>query len=227
MNVLAQYFASRGWVAFSIDYRLRGDLGTVPEEWIQYAQDTLPDSIHATFYAIYPAHRDAKAALRWLFAHAATYKIDTEHITVGGGSAGAITSISLGISAPGDYRDEISLSVDPTLPTTHPEQSYAIHTILDFWGSDFGIESLREIYGYQRFDSQDPPMLIIHGTEDKTVLFENAEHLRSEYLNTGVAFGFYPLEGLGHGPWSATVDGKSLEELSFYFVVAQQQLTVE
>lgn len=39
---LANYFASRGWVAFSINYRLQGNKGTVPTEWIQYAQNNVP-----------------------------------------------------------------------------------------------------------------------------------------------------------------------------------------
>ena len=39
-------------------------------------------------YAMYPTHRDAKAALRWIIANADNYNINTDYITVGGGSAG-------------------------------------------------------------------------------------------------------------------------------------------
>lgn len=47
---------------------------------------------------MYVAQRDAKAALRWIVAHSNTYNINTDYMTVGGASAGAITIIALGIS---------------------------------------------------------------------------------------------------------------------------------
>ena len=84
---------------------------------------------------------------------------------LGGGSAGAITSIGLGVSELGDYKDEISLSEDNTISTTNLSQTYEVQTILDFWGSNVSIEILESIYGYQRFDSNDPALFITHGTE--------------------------------------------------------------
>ena len=76
---LANYFASRGWVAFSINYRLLSNKGTVPTEWIQYAQNSVATADQGQFLAMYPAHRDAKAALRWLIANANQYNIDTNY----------------------------------------------------------------------------------------------------------------------------------------------------
>ena len=38
---------------------------------------------------MYPAMRDAKASVRWIRANAEKYKLDTDHITAIGGSAGA------------------------------------------------------------------------------------------------------------------------------------------
>ncbi|MFT6698836.1 MAG: para-nitrobenzyl esterase [Porticoccaceae bacterium] len=32
---MAHYFASRGWVLFSLDYRMKSDKGTVPLDWEQ------------------------------------------------------------------------------------------------------------------------------------------------------------------------------------------------
>ena len=149
---MANYYASRGFVVFSIDYRLRDHYGTIPQEWIDATSDVVPENINQVF-AMYPAHRDAKAALRWIVANADNYHINTDYITVGGGSAGAITSIGLGVSELGDYKDEISLSEDNTLSTTNLSQTYEVQTILDFWGSDASIEILESIYGYQRFNT--------------------------------------------------------------------------
>ena len=223
---MANYYASRGFVVFSIDYRLRGDKGTIPQEWIDATTNVDPAELDQ-LYAMYPAHRDAKAALRWIIANADNYHINTDYITVGGGSAGAITSIGLGVSELGDYKDEISLSEDSTLSTTNLSQTYELHTILDFWGSNRSIEILELVYGYQRFNSNNPSLFITHGTEDTTVPFTSAEDLKTIWETNEIDFVYYPLEGKGHGPWGATVNGKSLSDLSFDFVVNNQNLNVE
>jgi len=223
---MANYYASRGFVVFSIDYRLRGDIGTIPQEWIDATTNVDPAELDQ-LYAMYPAHRDAKAALRWIIANANNYSINKDYITVGGGSAGAITSIGLGVSELGDYKDEISLSEDNTLSTTSLSQTYEVKTILDFWGSDVSIEILESIYGYQKFDSNDPALFIAHGTEDTTVPFSSAEDLKNICETNEIDFVYYPLEGRGHGAWGATVNGKSLSELSFDFIVENQSLNVE
>lgn len=223
---MANYYASRGFVVFSIDYRLRGDMGTIPQEWIAATTNVDPAELDQ-LYAMYPAHRDAKAALRWIIANADDYSINKDYITVGGGSAGAITSIGLGVSELGDYRDEISISEDNTLSSTNLSQTYEVQTILDFWGSDVSIEILESIYGYQKFDSNDPALFIAHGTEDTTVPFSSAEDLKTICETNEINFVYYPLEGRGHGAWGATVNGKSLSDLSFDFIVNNQELIVE
>ena len=223
---MANYYASRGFVVFSIDYRLRDHTGTIPQEWIDASSD-IPPANHDQLFAMYPAHRDAKAALRWIIANAENYHINKDYITLGGGSAGAITSIGLGVSELGDYKDEISLSEDNTLSTTNLSQTYEVQTILDFWGSNVSIEILESIYGYQRFDSNDPALFITHGTEDPTVPFSSAEDLKTICETNEIDFVYYPLEGRGHGPWGATVNSKSLSDLSFDFIVENQSLNIE
>ncbi|MBY0479441.1 MAG: alpha/beta hydrolase [Chitinophagaceae bacterium] len=224
---LANYFASRGWVAFSINYRLLGQNGTVPAQWVQYAQTTVPPVDRSQFMAMYPAHRDAKAAMRWLIANADNYNIDTNYITVGGGSAGAIIATSLGITTTADFTNEISLTTDPTLATTNLNKTYTIKTILDFWGSGIAVTAINNIYGYQRFDATDAPIMIAHGTADPTVSYTYAAELQNIYTSTGVTYKLYPLVNRGHGPWDAIVNGKKLEELSLDFIVEQQKLIVE
>ena len=223
---MANYYASRGFVVFSIDYRLRDHMGTIPQAWIDATSVGTPSNLDQ-FFAMYPAHRDAKAALRWIMANAQNYHINKDYITVGGGSAGAITSIGIGVSELGDYKDEISSSEDNTLSTTNLSQTYEVQTILDFWGSNASVEILESIHGYQRFDSNDPALFIAHGTEDPTVPFSRAEDLKTICETNEIDFVYYPLEGAGHGPWGATVNGKSLSDLSFDFIVENQNLNVE
>lgn len=187
----------------------------------------LPNNQVAQFLAIYPAQRDAKAALRWVVANADTYHINTNFITIGGGSAGAITAITAGVSEEEDFRDELDSDQDTTPASTNPNQSYQVQTVVDFWGSKMALDALQEIYGRERFDGADPALFIAHGTEDPTVPFSSAEDLKAIYETNGLPLAYYPLEGLGHGEWNATVDGKRLEELAFDFIVEQQELKME
>ncbi|TQV72937.1 alpha/beta hydrolase [Aliikangiella marina] len=225
---LVGYFAERGFIGISINYRLEGDYGTLPTELVN-AIDRLPDLDEASrnqIKAIYPATRDAKAAIRWIYAHAETFGIDTNFITAIGGSAGSFISMGLGVSEPEDYTNEISGSFDTTLSSTHLDYPSKIHTIIDHWGGT-GVLSLLEIaYGLGRWDSSDAPVSIVHGTEDTVVPFSEAEAIKAYYETNGVPFQFYPLEGIGHSAWSATVEGKGLPELAFDFIVQIQNITV-
>ena len=161
----------------SIDYRVLADRGTVPQQWVDYVfsagagSDSVTIVQIAQSIAIYPAHRDAKAALRWIAEHAEDYSINMDYLTVGGGSAGASTSCWRSVTDPGDFRDELSELEDPTIPTTNLDQDYAVRTILDFWGSPTSVNLLQGVYDVERFDSNDPPLFIAHGTADSTVTF--------------------------------------------------------
>lgn len=87
---MANYYASRGWVFVSIDYRTTEELGVIqgmtpeellvyyrgiaPQEWIENALQGAKSSgevQQAT--AMYLAQRDAKAALRWIIANSSNY----------------------------------------------------------------------------------------------------------------------------------------------------------
>jgi para-nitrobenzyl esterase len=225
MTNMATYFASRGWVAFSINYRLAGDHGTLPS-FFPEGDDPNPRRVEQT-YAIYTACRDAKAAIRWIRANAETYGLDTERITASGGSAGSITAVGLGVVDESDCRDELTVDEDPTLATTNLGESSEIHTIIDHWGSAAMVLVVEALNGGDsRFDPTDAPISIVHGTADPTVTFDNAEQLEAAYAETGVPYAYHPLPGAGHGAWQYVLDGKSLFELAFDFIVEQQQLPV-
>lgn len=243
---MANYFASRGWVFISVDYRTVSDLGTIsgmtpeevamfyngiaPQEWIDFSllNASSPDEIQ-TSIAMYAAQRDTKAALRWIVANAEDYHINTDFITVGGASAGAVSTVALGISNQEDFKDEISTVDDPTLSTTNLDESYNIKSMIYFWGSNVKLELFEAIYGLNRYDNNDPELFLAHGTEDinPTTTFSEATELKEIYDELGIYNQLVPLEGAGHGAWSATVDGKSLSDLSFDFIVERQNLNVE
>lgn len=92
----ANYFARKGYVNVSIDYRLAsgGCTGTA--------------DVARCLTAIAQAREDAQTAVRFLRARASTYRIDPDRIAIGGSSAGAITALNVGYSpenpGPGDHQ---------------------------------------------------------------------------------------------------------------------------
>lgn len=250
---MANYYASRGWVFVSIDYRTTEELGVIqgmtpekllvyykgiaPQEWVDNALQGAQSSgqvQQAT--AMYLAQRDAKAALRWIVANASTYNINKDFITVGGASAGAITTIALGISNQEDFRDEISISDDPTLSTTNINESYKVRSMVYFWGSNKKLDVFEAVYDleqYDRYDPSDPELFMGHGTaEDPVTPYEEALELQGIYHSLGIYNKLVTLllpngNPAGHGAWNAVVDGKGLSELTLDFLVERQNLTVE
>ena len=223
---MANYFASRGWVCISIDYRLAAARGTLSTAWGNYVLANVVSTEREQSYAMYPAARDAKAAVRWLYANAGTYGINTNYVTALGGSAGSFLANMLGITNASDFRDESLSIVDTTLSTTNLSSGSTVHTVIDHWGGIHMMTYLQAIDGQSRFDAKDPPISIVHGTADAEVPFSQAQALRDAYISTGAPYEFNALVGAGHGAWSATINGRSLSENAFLFITQKQNLKV-
>lgn len=224
----AEFFAARGWVVLSIDYRLYPDFPTLPPAWVTavHAADR-PELAKALGCTTYGATRDAKAAVRYLQARAPELGLDPTRIAVMGGSAGAFLAVALGVSEPSDFRDELSLADDPTLATTHLEQDGRVVAVLDHWGGPDVLEAHAMTYGGSLWDPDDAPVQIVHGTADEIVPFAGAEVLRDACAAQGIPCTFHPIEGAGHGPWTSPVGGRPLTELGFEFLAAHQGVVVE
>ena len=256
---MANYYASRGWVYVSIDYRTVEELGDIsgmspqdvrtyytgqaPHEWIDTAiQGSQSSDQVKQATAMYLAQRDSKAALRWIVANASTYKINKDFITVGGASAGAITTIALGISNQEDFRDEISISDDPTLSTTNLSQTYNVRSMIYFWGSNIKLDVFESVYQlnqYERYDSNDPELFMAHGEAyDAVTPYQEALELQSIYNSLGIYNELATIKvpsvsdptvlvDAGHGAWDGELNGKGIFELSFDFLVERQNLSIE
>ena len=234
IEAMGEYFASRGWVFLSIDYRTTAHIGQdlsllAPQEWINAALQNPEANRSAQFIAMYMAQRDAKAAMRWIMANARQFSIDENYITVGGSSAGAITALALGVSNSDDFTKELSIEEDPTLLTTNLNESYRVNSIISYWGSSIKLDLFEQIYGEQRYDSDDPKLFMAHGTLDNNLYteFSNSMDMLSVYASLGIFAELLPLEGRGHGAWDALVNNKNLSEHSFDFLVQQQGLNVQ
>ena len=239
---MGKYYASRGFVYVSIDYRTTEELGNIddmnqeevieyyrgiaPQEWIEHSLEGAESTKQIQqAVAMYTAQRDAKAALRWVIANADTYEIDTDEIAVGGASAGAITTVALGLTDLGDFRDEISLQDDPTLSTTNLNETYEVQSMIYFWGSNKKVELYNTVYEVDRYDGDDPELFMAHGDGyDPVTPYEGALVLQDIYDSLNIHNELVTLEGHGHGAWNAVVDGKGLFELTFEFLIERQDL---
>lgn len=242
---MANYYASRGWVFVSIDYRTTEELGIIqgmtqdevltyyrgiaPKEWIELGiQGSQSIDQFKQSIAMYTAQRDSKAALRWIVANSNNYNINTDFITVGGASAGSITTIALGISNQEDFRDEISIIDDPSLSSTNLNENYTIKSMVYFWGSNIKLDVFETVYDLNRYDNNDPELFMAHGDQyDPVTPYDEAIELQEIYNSLGIHNKLVTLEGYGHGAWNAKVNGKGLFEMSFDFLIDRQDLIVE
>lgn len=134
---------------------------------------------------LFAAREDAAKALEWMRRNAGKYRIDEDRIAVGGSSAGAIAGLFLAYAKPGPS---------------------PVRATVDLWGGMYGEQEM--------IQPGDPPLLIVHGSNDYTVPFRLAVDLKSRCLEVGVPFEFHPVAGSGHGfaaiPPDFIVDGRDL-----------------
>lgn len=86
--------ARRGYVAVSINYRLRPKM-----QWFDMPQRA--DAAHDAF-------ADASAAVDWVRAHADDLGVDPDLVFAGGYSAGAITAYDLAYPAPNEHQPKVA-----------------------------------------------------------------------------------------------------------------------
>ena len=168
----------------------------------------------------YPAVRDTKAAVRWVRAHAEEFGVDPGYITAYGESAGGATVVALGLLDEEDYKSEMTIEQDPTLDSTNLEQSSAVTTVLDHWGTDWMARQLMRT-GPTRYSSTNAPIAIFHGNEDKAVPYAlETARIVAGYNTTGVPYAFFTVQGQAHGAWGPLVSGQPFtHSLSKYDVV--------
>ena len=121
--------------------------------------------------AVNHAVEDARSAVDYLRSHADDFRIDIDRIFVGGSSAGAVTSLHLAYQDDGWNKE-------------------GIRGIIDLWGA---------LLSAVQIDSSEPPVIIIHGTEDTTVPFVLSQVLVKKLKEANVPYAFFPVKGAGHG----------------------------
>ena len=180
--------ASTGYVAICIEYRLSGE---------------------ATFPA---AIEDSKCAVRWLRANAKQYAVNPDKIAVSGGSAGGHLSLLVGTSGgvaelegTGGHTG-VSSAVQLVI-AFNPVSYFPIKPdnpmiqVTSFLGGtvDEVPEAYRKASPPTWLDTGDPPMLLLHGTNDTTVPHQQSVKFMVELTKMKVLSKLYSEEGGGHG----------------------------
>src|SRR4029077_7854854 len=173
-------------------------------------------------YQFPAAVHDTKAAVRWLRANAAKYKIDPERIGATGGSAGGHLAQFLGVTADvkefeGDGgNSEVSSRVACVVNVYGPSdftKSYgkrvdAAEVLPLFLGGNLETARRQHVRASPLYwvTPNAAPTLCAHGTDDKYVAHEQAVWLVDKLKAAGVEADLLTLEGAGHG-----FKGKDLE----------------
>jgi acetyl esterase/lipase len=192
------YAASGQYAGVTIGYRLSGEA-------------TWPAQIH-----------DCKAAIRWIRANAAKYGLDADRIGVWGDSAGGHLVAILGTSGDvpamngrlgpnADLSSRVACVVDFFGPTDllrmvqvappESDQDAANWPETRLIGGPIqdNPEKVASASPLTYVTADDPPFLIVHGTQDPIVPFNQSELLHAALAKAGVPSTLIAVEGAGHG----------------------------
>ena len=172
--------------------------------------------------ATWPAQiHDSKAAIRWIRANAAKHALDADRIGLWGRSAGGHLVLMLGAS--GDV-PELEGSLGPNTNVSSKvacvANFFGPSELLAMVGQPSDIDrtksnvpeakliggGLRENPGKAKAASpityvtaNDPPVLTVHGTDDRIVPYDQAVRLDAALKKAGVPAYFVTIDGGGHG----------------------------
>ena len=168
--------------------------------------------------AIWPAQiHDCKAAIRWLRGNARKYNLDSDRIGVTGNSAGGHLVAILGTSGNvqelegtiGEYVKEssrVACVVDQYGPTdllamggSHNNPNSPESRLVGGGAIQENKDAARNASPITYVSKNDPPFMLIHGTSDPVVPFNQSELLAAALKNVGVETLLVPVTGGAHG----------------------------
>lgn len=178
--------AAEGFTVASLEYRLSGE-------------------------ARFPAQlQDANAALRFLKAHAADYRIDPARVGLWGGSAGGHLAALTGLACretsldPAAANDGCAQAVvtwygvyDFSGMTATPDGNAAGARLLGCEGT-CPADRIRAVSPVTYIDAKDPPFLLIHGEDDKVVPVAQSRLGAAALAKAGVKVETIYIPGVDH-----------------------------
>jgi acetyl esterase len=171
----SEYFASRGLVCITVEYRLLPSDSKIPP--IMCIQD-------------------ARSAMRWVRGHAAELGIDPQRIASAGGSAGGHLAAQVGMmDGTDDPADDLK---------TSPKSNAMIlfNPVLDNGPGEFGAVRIgnryQELSPAHNVSRDDPPAVVFVGSKDKINSVATLEKFRAKMLAAGVRCDLLVYEGQEH-----------------------------
>jgi acetyl esterase len=184
----SEYFASRGLVAASADYRIRNKHGTGPDKAVE----------------------DAKAAVCWIKSHAHELGIDANKIIASGGSAGGHLAAATAL-VEGFNPENSGASV-----SSKPNALVLFNPVLDLTRlphrTDVEEKIKNQLSPTLNLSRSAPPAILFYGTEDKYFADGQAYIARAKAL--GLRADLYVANGMSHGffkrsPWTEVTAQKA------------------
>lgn len=178
-----RYFAARGLVAMTVQYRLTKTPGVT----------------------VFDCIADVKSCVRWIRLHADDLGVSTNRIAAAGDSAGGHLAACLGlIQGLDEPREETSVSAradamilyNPVIDTTMPDGWDMVR-----YGGKAGAavaERAREFSPVDHVSAGAPPTLVIHGTADTVTPIAWSERFVQAMQDAGNSIDFMKLEGRKH-----------------------------
>ena len=176
---------------------------------------------HAWFsvnYRLAPANKfpactqDVEAALRWVKAHAAEWRVDPDRIALLGFSAGGHLVSLIGARGGPELgvRGVVAFSGVHDLAAYQAGHTAVLKTLFgrDILDAD-AREALRAASPQAHVRAGLPPFLLLHGTADKLVDFSQAENFHTALLAAGGDSDLFTITGAGHNvsAWPGTRPG--------------------
>ena len=175
-NDHCNYFASRGMVTATVQYRLlkKGNSES-PLTCVQ----------------------DAKSAMRWMRSHAKVLGIDEKRIGAAGGSAGGHLAAFCGmVEGKDDPQDDVSISPKPNaLVLFNP----VFNNGPGQWGHARVGDHYREFSPAHNITRDDPPAIIFLGEKDDLIPVDVAKDFQTQMKSVGVTCELHTYEGQKHG----------------------------
>jgi len=175
----AEYFCSKGYLVYNVDYRTKSSHGTSPKIALE----------------------DARSAMRWIKANAKEQGVDLKNLYAGGGSAGGCLAAATAFESDiNDKNDDLTISTMPT-------GLLLFNPVYDNGPGGYGYDRVEEYWEdfspMNNLSSNTPPTLVMFGDQDPLVPVATSKKYKAMLDEYGVYNELHLYEGRGHAFFNA------------------------
>lgn len=174
LSSLFQAWLQEGWAVASVNYRLL------------YGDTMFPDNVE-----------DVASALKWLEKNGPKFNLNIEQIGLVGHSAGGNLALLTGLSKENSVQFIVSMAGPTKLYGSEDfELRKKLMEIIN--QNDFDNKILQKASPIDLLDESGPPILLVHGTDDNFVPYEQSRIFHEKALELGADCRLLTIEGGGH-----------------------------